>query len=194
MATQEERRAQTRQKILIAAAGLFKKDGFDNTTLAQILAQADVVKGTFYQHFDTKTDLLMELGRQEGADKVLSLIDKVEQGLSPSEALQRYYLVFAQWFEANAPIAEDVIVSAIRRHDPKFNRPEHSAHAFTKLMVEVGQQRGEFRQDISAMEMAFVLGGAFTLAVVSWGKKPKKKQLQSYSQNCLTVFMQGAQS
>ena len=192
MATQQQRRARTRQKILDAAAVLFKSYGFEKTSIMQIVEHADVVKGTFYQHFESKTDLLIALSRKEGSERVLGLIEKVHQGLSPCDALQRYYSVLAQWFEDNAPIALDVILLAIRQHDAKAEKPQQSAHAFTVAMLRLAQERGEIRRDIDALELAFVLGGAFTLAVINWSRDAQKALLQTYTRNCLTVFFKGA--
>lgn len=191
MASQEERRALTRQKILNAAAELFLKNGFETTSVAQIVAHANVVKGTFYQHFETKMDLLVVLGRQHGADQVRKLIHQVRQGASALEILQRYYLAMAQWFEAHAPIAQDVIISAIRLHDSNSNSPEYVAHDFTKLMLRFAQERGEARKDIHVTAQACVIGGAFTLAVIDWCRNPEAATLQEQTKACLAVFLEG---
>lgn len=191
MATQQERRAQTRQKILVAAAELFVKQGFDSTSVAQIVARANVVKGTFYQHFETKMDLLVVLGRQEGEERVSKLVDSVKQGASAIEALQRYYAVLAQWFEAQAPIAQDVVISAIRLHDPTSDAPEHVPHDFTKLMLCFAQEQGEVRKDIDAKTQAIVIGGAFTLAVVDWCRSTDKTSLRKSTEDCFQVFLRG---
>ncbi len=194
MASHEDRRASTRQKILDAAAELFLKNGFENTTIMQIVDRADIVKGTFYQHFQTKMDLLVVLGRQDGSERVRKLMAEVQQGLSPLDALQRYYLVMARWFEAYPAIAEDVIVSAIRLHDPDSNSPESKAHDFTRSMLQTARKRGEVRRDIDATSQAIVIGGAFTLAVIDWSRRPAPKQLQKRFSACYQAFLQGVQA
>ena len=194
MASQEERRAQTRKKILLAAGELFARQGVDKTTVVQIVHRANVVKGTFYQHFESKMDLLVELSRQDGADRVLGLIEKVKQGLSPLDALSRYYRAMAQWFEAHAPMAEEVIISAIRRHGSRVGQPEYSAHEFTQLMLLYAQERGEIRNDMDITPMAFSMGGAFTLAVVDWCRDPKESLLIFNTESCLALFLDGARA
>ena len=47
MATQAARRRSTRQAILQAAARLFRGQGYDETSVDQIVETADVAKGTF---------------------------------------------------------------------------------------------------------------------------------------------------
>ncbi len=192
MATQEDRRAQTRGKILDAAAALFQAQGYEDTTMAQIVAKADVVKGTFYQHFAGKVDLLVALGWRDSAGRVRKLMDEVEQGASPLDVLQRFYSVMAQWFEAHAAIAEDVIIASIRLHGPGGGSPESAPHAFTRLMLKTAQSRGEVRADIDSATQAIMLGGAFTLAVIDWSRKPRPQKLQASFSACFLTFLHGA--
>lgn len=191
MARQDERRAATRRKILHAAAELFQNNGFEKTTIAQIVEHADIVKGTFYQHFQTKMDLLVVLGRQDGTERVQKLIAQVDQGGSALEALQSYYQALAQWFEACPNIAEDVMISAIRLHDPNAGSPEHAAHDFTRLMLKLARQRNEIRDDLDLDGMALSLGGAFLFAVIDWCRAPDGMSLQRRWQGCLQIFIEG---
>jgi len=191
MARQQDRRLKTRQKIVNAARKLFLKQGFEGTTLDQILEHANIVKGTFYQHFDTKMDLLVVVGRQEGIEKVERLIESVKQGASALDALRRYYLVLAQWFEQHAAIAQDVIISAIHLHSPHSNAPESIAHDFSKLMLEMAKTQNEIRTDIDVNSQALVIGGAFTLAVIDWSRDPVIGQLQKTIDDCMSVFLHG---
>jgi len=192
MVSQTQRRQDTRQKILLAAATRFARQGFENTSVAEIVRDAEVVKGTFYQHFATKTDLLLALGREQGTDKVRQLLVSVVEGASALDALTRYYSVLAQWFESQAPIAQDVIISAIRLHDPKSNRPDVFAHDFTKTVLLAAQQQGEVRTDIDANALAIVLSGAFTMAVIDWCKEAQAGHLSVLFKACLQVFLEGA--
>ncbi len=191
MPTHKERRAQTRQNILKAAAKLFLKKGYEATTLAQILDEANIVKRTFYQHFQSKMDLLVILGRADGAESVRNLIKKVDDGMSPLDALLGYYQVMAQWFEANAKISEDVVISAIRLHDTKSNQPENNAHDFTKLMLKVAQQRGLIRNDFNVEQQTLLLGGGITLNIIHWSHEPEKNVLQQELTACIKIFFAG---
>lgn len=194
MATQQQRRQQTQQKILQAASDLFQRQGYEQTSIAQIVARADIVKGTFYQHFQGKMDLLVALGRQDGAEQVQALIKAVEEeDRSPLGALQAYYRVMAQWFHAHAAIAEDVIISAIRLHDPQADSPQTVAHDFTRLMLHIARQRGEVRKDIDCSLQAIVLSGAITMAIIDWGKASGNQDLETLFEACFKVFIQGVQ-
>ncbi|WP_229850154.1 ScbR family autoregulator-binding transcription factor [Streptomyces termitum] len=54
---QQERAIRTRRVILEAAAAIFDEHGYKSTTIAEVLARADVTKGALYFHFPSKGDL-----------------------------------------------------------------------------------------------------------------------------------------
>ena len=61
MATQGERRADTRRRLLTAAAELFAERGVDGTSIDAIAERADRTSGALYDHFGNKDGLLLAL-------------------------------------------------------------------------------------------------------------------------------------
>ena len=57
MATQAERRAATRGRLLAVARELFARQGYEATATAQILSEAGVSRGAMYHHFPSKRDV-----------------------------------------------------------------------------------------------------------------------------------------
>jgi AcrR family transcriptional regulator len=58
--------AQTRERLLRAAADVFAERGFEGTRVAEIAAAAGVSNGALYAHFESKADLLVEAVRTHG--------------------------------------------------------------------------------------------------------------------------------
>lgn len=54
------RTQRTRARLLAAALDLFARQGYEATTVAQIAAAAGVTEMTFYRHFGTKDQLLLD--------------------------------------------------------------------------------------------------------------------------------------
>ena len=54
-------RDEVRTRIIQSARRLFNKHGFDNVSLAQIMAGAGLTHGGFYSYFDSKSDLYSEV-------------------------------------------------------------------------------------------------------------------------------------
>lgn len=58
--------AQTRQRLLAAAADVFARTGYDGTRVAEIARAAQVSNGAMYAHFSSKAELLAAALREHG--------------------------------------------------------------------------------------------------------------------------------
>ena len=58
----------TRERIVAAAARLFREHGIAAVGLARIMAEADLTVGTFYTHFKSKEQLVQEALHQAGTE------------------------------------------------------------------------------------------------------------------------------
>ena len=73
----ERDRAQ-RAAILVAAAEVFAERGYAQTVVAEVVAQAGVSKSSFYKHFDSLADCLVQLYDDS--------IERIFSGLAPALA------------------------------------------------------------------------------------------------------------
>jgi AcrR family transcriptional regulator len=65
--------AQTRERLLRAAADAFAVRGYEGTRVADIAAAAGVSNGALYAHFSSKADLLVEALRRHGRQVLADL-------------------------------------------------------------------------------------------------------------------------
>ena len=54
----DRKRERTRRALVDAAAALFERKGYDETTVAEIAAAADIGTRTFFSYFASKEDIL----------------------------------------------------------------------------------------------------------------------------------------
>lgn len=59
--TRQEQQAETRERLLRAAAKVFARHGFDGASLGQVAEEAGYTKGAVYSNFDSKDDLFTAL-------------------------------------------------------------------------------------------------------------------------------------
>jgi AcrR family transcriptional regulator len=87
----EEKKARTRTNLTRSGIRLFARDGFRQTTVADIAAAADVAPSTFFLHFATKYDLLFNAHHEvvRGLERALTSREADE---STIEVVRRYYL------------------------------------------------------------------------------------------------------
>jgi AcrR family transcriptional regulator len=81
------RREATKEVILSAGERIFSSQGYLSSSVADVIASADVARGTFYLHFDSKEALFQELV-DRFIDRVRSVVRVVEPGPGPRPLLQ----------------------------------------------------------------------------------------------------------
>ena len=86
--------AETRERLLRAAADVFAERGYDGTRVADIAAAAGVSNGALYAHFASKADLLVAALRHRMAE-----LDEIAGHLStsddPGAALEEWFFHLA---------------------------------------------------------------------------------------------------
>ena len=84
----DRKRARTRQALIDAAVTLFARDGYEQTTIADIAAAAEVGARTFFNYFASKEDLLFS----ESDARVRATLDAIatrEPHEAPTDVLLR---------------------------------------------------------------------------------------------------------
>jgi AcrR family transcriptional regulator len=75
--TQEQRKAETRARLLVAAADLFAQRGFDGVSAEAIADAADRTTGALYSHFGGKEGLLLSLLEERQQAIGEQIVDRV---------------------------------------------------------------------------------------------------------------------
>ena len=78
----------TRQKLIKTARDLFKRKGFNNTSIGDILQATGVNRGNLYFHFKGKDDLAIAVLRQ-ALEGELRFLERLMEG--ETDPLQRVY-------------------------------------------------------------------------------------------------------
>lgn len=67
-----------------------ERNGFDDVSVADILAEADVSTRSFYRHFSSKDELVCAIYRREADRAAEQLLEATRDSGSPVEALDRW--------------------------------------------------------------------------------------------------------
>lgn len=89
MRQSREAKAQSHQTIVSAAARLFRKQGVDGTSVADVMQAAKMTHGGFYRHFQSKDELLAA-AVNEALAEVVCEIETRSQSDGPQAAVRRY--------------------------------------------------------------------------------------------------------
>ena len=96
MATQAERRARTRRRIIDAARTRFTEAGWDGTSITEILDDAGVSRGALYHHFSSKEDVFAAVYAEVSADAIARAARSTVEGAS---RLETFVSACAAWLQ-----------------------------------------------------------------------------------------------
>jgi AcrR family transcriptional regulator len=101
MGLREEKARKTRRRIFTEALQLFKRDGYEQTTMEAIAEAAEVSLSTLYRYFPSKDLILLDSFTGDDKDFAAEFSRQLEK-LPAEEALAESILAFARWQDANA--------------------------------------------------------------------------------------------
>ena len=77
-----------RAQILQGAARIFAQDGYEGASMSRIATEANVSKGTLYNHFESKADLFAAFVQQEARCRLSQIFCAVDGDDDPAETLR----------------------------------------------------------------------------------------------------------
>ena len=87
----------TKDQLFDAAADLFREYGYAETSHADISAEADIGRTTFYEHFASKEDLLVQLVQRDLPVLIDEILSSVAPGLPPDVRLRELTVRFVEF-------------------------------------------------------------------------------------------------
>jgi AcrR family transcriptional regulator len=151
-ASAEQRRAQTRERLLDAAEGVVAEKGFDAASIEEFVRAAGVSRGTFYNYFPTATDLLSALNRRVASHLDAVLAEVARQRRDPASLLARSLHTVLAAYLAD-PVRGWVALQLASSRAPRVGAFEDRF----ALLYNEGVRVGQFRtiQMTSAWTLAF---------------------------------------
>lgn len=89
------------QRILLAAEKVFSERGYEKATVDEIIALADVGKGTVYKYFGSKEKLFYKLTADKNTVFVKKLLDAVDRGDTLEAKLISYISEMIEFYREN---------------------------------------------------------------------------------------------
>ena len=92
-----DRSLATRNALLDAAKRIFSEVGYARTSHADIAAEADIGRTTFYEHFASKEDLLVQLVQRDLPALIDEIVESVDVDLPPDVRLRELTMRFVEF-------------------------------------------------------------------------------------------------
>ncbi len=144
-------RLSARDRILETAYELFARHGIQAVGVDEIIQRAGVAKATFYNHFASKNDLVLEFLNLREQRWTLAWIDGEarRRAATPEEQLLTIFDLFDEWFhreDFEADSFVNVLLELGATHPAGKASIEHIQHVraiITKLAEEAGLRATE---------------------------------------------------
>ena len=151
-----------RARILDAAVDLFAEQGYDGTSVAEVITRAGVAKGGFYHHFASKADLLYEvygdlISRQLSAmDDILARKDRpgatlraliVDLVTSTAASTKQALVFWREMHKLGAQRAE------------QYRRQRRRYHEAVRRLIREAQASGDFAATAPPDTITFTIFG-----------------------------------
>ncbi|HTZ44539.1 MAG TPA: TetR/AcrR family transcriptional regulator [Jatrophihabitans sp.] len=152
----------TRSRIVAAAVALFAEQGYDATSVNQVVARAGVAKGALYHHFESKDDLLYEVYRELVERQLAGLTEILAARNPPPQALRAIIGDMVATTAARAAEAKVFFRESHRLTDANQQRvraARRQIHDAVTELVRQAQQQGDFAAVASPEMVTFTVFG-----------------------------------
>lgn len=102
----ERNKLDKRRRIVAAATQLFQEKGFEDTTTAEIAAQAGIGAGTLYLYVGSKEDLLALVFEKVAGDTWAEAFERADRTRPLIEQLREMFTFVTEHHEADARLAK----------------------------------------------------------------------------------------
>ncbi|MFF4406548.1 TetR/AcrR family transcriptional regulator [Streptomyces sp. NPDC001262] len=167
----ERSKQRIRDRIYTEALSLFVEQGYDGTTVDQIAERADVARGTFFNHFQRKEDLVMAWAeaRRERLEICMEN-SKNSENDGVTVHLERCMAALAEFNETERDITRTMLQAWVKTGRPLLEDP-YAGQTFADI-IDAGRKRGEVAVDIDPLRVGNVLRDAYLGLLYRWSQDP----------------------
>ena len=197
MGLREEKKAEQRRAILNTAAALFRKRGFEETRVRDIVERLRISEVTFFNYFPTKDALIMAFAVEMLEFSIASVKRELER--HDGSVPDRIRGVIRQWatsWDSDPEFHALVAKQSRLMTDVKGVLRDRSLQLYEqyeRLFAE-GQKRGEIRADQKPLHLAEMMEGMLILIAGNWVSgwwENRSDSLEQRFMNAMTVFLEG---
>ncbi len=186
----------TKQKIVSAAWKLFYEQGYDDTTVDDIVFESGTSKGSFYHYFESKDALLGSLNIlfDEKYEELMNIIDP------DMDAVDKLIYFNHELFEMiDSSVSMELITrmfsSQLITHGEKHLLDRKRTYfKLIKQIVKQGQDRGEMRDDITVNQIVNDYAMFERALLYDWCLEEGEYSLVRNADRLMPMFLEGFRS
>ncbi len=173
-----------RERLLLEAAKLFAKKGFNETDMNGLAKKAGVSKGSLYDYFDSKTDLYLYVcrdGLEKSRQAVYSDIKPQWDIFTQVERMFKRGVEFATANPEYVALYLNVSSSGMEKFADELSREvEQYTAQHLKTLIKDGIRKGLVRSDIDVNLAAFLINSLYIMFIVSLVSRHFQIRIREY--------------
>ena len=173
---------------------VFARQGFYQSTVAQIAKEAGVADGTIYLYFKNKDDILVQFfsyKTRQVFDRFRAEVNKADNSLDKLRNLIRRHLTEFQRDRDMAVLYQVGTHQIDRLAEEQIREMSKLYKDLISEIVEVGQQEGSIRKDLYVgLVKRFILGGVDEV-INTWLHSERDYDLVSMADPLVELFVRG---
>jgi AcrR family transcriptional regulator len=193
----ERKKQETKQKITKIAMYLFRKQGYDATTMEQISEEVDISKATLYNYFPVKESIISSAWQANVKDLKLHILEMIQLLPDTKSRIQKTFTKAAtELFKSKQDIYKIYLSYWLSNlNNPALHdRLQSGFEDIFSMIIKLGQQAGDIRKDISVELLSKQLEINYLTACISWLSEPKLFPLEKTLTETVSLFVDGAGS
>ena len=181
----------TKKKIVSAAWKLFYEQGYENTTVDDIVEESGTSKGSFYHYFEGKDALLSSLSFlfDEKYEELMAELDAQMDAVEKLLYLNRELFAMIEntvSLELLARLFSSQLITKGEKYLLDHNRVYY--RVLRQIILE-GQEKGEIRKDITVNEIAKLYALTERGIMYDWCICNGDYSLKSYAAGVMPLFL-----
>ncbi|MEV7602420.1 helix-turn-helix domain-containing protein [Kitasatospora sp. NPDC089797] len=174
-----------RQRLVVAALGLFAEQGYDETTVAQIAERAQLTRSTFFRHFADKREILTA-GQNALCRLLVEGIEAAPAGATPLTAVASGLERASGGMTAFNRSVGPLLRSAVEANEELRSREAMKSAGLAAAIVDALGSRGVAEP---AARVAAELGVlAFRLGYARWVDPARDEDPGELAEHALAAF------
>ena len=183
----------TRGRIIEAAWKLFYRQGYEATTIEDIIEESGTSRGSFYHYFEGKDSLLSSLSYlfDEKYEQLIVTMDPEMDCFDQLMYLNRELFSMIENSISLDLLARLYSSQLITRGDKSLMDHNRTYYKLLRQIVQEGQKRGQLRTDITVSEMVRVYAMCERALIYDWCLSNGGYSLLQYGRTMMPMFFAG---
>lgn len=183
----------TKSKIVSAAWKLFYEQGYNDTTIDEIVEASGTSRGSFYHYFEGKDALLSSLSYLFD-EKYEELIDTMDPSLAPVDKLiylnQELFLMIENTVSVEL-LCQLFSTQLITKGEKHLMDPGRTYYKLLRQIATEGQADGTFRSDLSVGDITRAYAMFERGLMYDWCISSGSYSLCQYARTMMPMFLDG---